>query len=218
MLAGMERPEIIIRAYQPNDEAAVRRICFETALFGGPIRGVLDDEVLVSEALVGYYLCYATELLFVAEVRGVVAGYLSGCADTAGYRREYARRIMPRLIAQLLWRGLWLQPRLWRWLVSGARAARQWSAAHAGIEADYPAHCHLNLATAFQRQGLGRLLLDRFLAALRTRGITGLHISAGSAGGQAFFARAGFQRLLAYPLPALPGQPPRQVQIMGFRL
>ena len=218
MLARMERAEIVIRAYQPADEAAVRRICFETALFGGPMRGVLEDETLVSEALVGYYVRYATEFLFVAEAQGAVAGYLCGCADTAHYRREYARRIMPRLAVLFLLRGYWLRPQLWRWLVAGARAARRWSAAHAGVEADFPAHCHLNLAAAFQRQGLGQQLLERFLAELRRRGVGGLHISAGSAGGQAFFARAGFKRLVDYPLPALPGQPPRGVQIMGFKL
>ena len=218
MLSPMERGEIVIRAYRPANEAAVRRICFATALFGGPMQPVLDDEALFSEAFVGYYLRYATDLLLVAEVDGVVAGYLSGCTDTTRYRREFARRILPRLALRVLLRGHWLQPRLWRWLAVGVRAARQWSAAHAGIEAEYPAHCHLNLAAVFQRQGLGRLLLDRFLGELRTRGIAGLHISASAPGGQAFFARAGFKLLLEYPLPSLPGQPLRHVQIMGIRL
>jgi ribosomal protein S18 acetylase RimI-like enzyme len=218
MLARMECGEIIIRAYRPADEAAVRRICFETALFGGPMQPVLDDERLFSEAFVGYYLRYATDLLFVAEVGGIVAGYLSGCTDTARYRREFVRRISPRLATRVLLRGYWLRPCLWRWLAAGVRAARQWSAAHTGIETEYPAHCHLNLAVAFQRQGLGRLLLDRFLAELRTRGLEGLHISASAAGGQAFFSRAGFKLLLEYPLPPFPDQPPRCVQIMGIRL
>ncbi|TAN36687.1 MAG: GNAT family N-acetyltransferase [Verrucomicrobia bacterium] len=218
MLAGMERAEIILRAYQPADEAAVRRICFETALFGGPIRSVLDDEALVSEALVGYYLRYATDLLFVAEVDGVVAGYLGGCADTARYRRTYAWRIAPWLVLRFLLRGHWLRPQLWPWLLAGVRVARLKSASHARIATDYPAHGHLNLASAFRHQGIGWLLLEHFLNELRRRGVRGLHISANSPGGQAFFARAGFKRLLDYPLPPLPGQPPRRVQIMGFRV
>jgi ribosomal protein S18 acetylase RimI-like enzyme len=218
MLTDMERAEITIRSYQPTDETAVRRICFETALFGGPMRGVLDDEALVSETLVGYYVRYAADLLFVAEVQGAVVGYLCGCADTARYRREYAWRVVPRLAVLFLLRGYWLRPRLWQWLIAGTRAARRWSAAHADIETDYPAHCHLNLAAAFQRQGVGQQLLDHFLTELRRRGVTGLHISASSVGGQAFFARAGFKRLVDYPLPTLPGQPPRGVQIMGFKL
>ena len=218
MLRRVKNTAAIIRAYRPADEAVVRRICFETALFGGPMRTVLDDEALISEVLAGYYLRYAADLLVVAEVEGVVAGYLSGCADTARYRREYAWRIGPRVAGMFLLRGYWLQPRLWRWLLAGVRAARQWSAAHARIEAEYPAHCHLNLAATFQRQGVGQMLLDRFLAELRMRGIPGLHISASSSGGQVFFARAGFKVLTEYPLPPLSGQPPRRVQIMGIRV
>ena len=211
-------PVPVIRPFQPADEAAVRRICFATALFGQSLAPVLDDVELVSEALCGYYVRCEPELLFVADAAGAVAGYVSGCRDTARYSRRYAWRIAPRLAALFLRHGHWRRRATWRLLGGGLRAAGQWSGAHQAIAREYPAHGHLNLDARFQRQGLGTRLLGRLLAELRARGVPAIHISAASAGGQAFFTRAGFVLLTAYPAPLTLGGPPRTVQVMGLRL
>ena len=209
---------IILRAYQPADAAAVRRICFDTALFGRPMQPVFNDDQLIAEALAGYYLRCEPDLTFVADAAGTIAGYISGCADTPRFRRLYARRIAPRLLGLFLVRGHWRRPAVWALLLASARAARASRAVHGGLARDYPAHLHLNLAIAWQRRGLGMPLLDRLLAELRARGIRGVHISASSPGGQAFFARAGFQLLAEYPAPEIFNQPPHRAQLMGLKL
>ena len=211
-------PALVLRAYDPADAAAVRRICFDTALFGQPLRPVFDDEALVAEALEGYYLRYEPELTFLADAAGTLAGYVSGCADTRLFHRRYARGIAQRLLGLFLLHGHWLRPAVSALLLASARAARTWRDVHGVLARDYPAHAHLNLAAAWRRQGIGAQLFDRLLATLRARDIRGLHISAASAGGQAFFARAGFQRLAEYPAPAILGQPPHTVHVMGLKL
>jgi len=154
----------------------------------------------------------------VADAGGVLAGYVSGCADTRRFRRRYALRIVPRLLVMFIRHGHVRRPAAWGWLQAGLRLARRRAALPGDQLRDYPAHAHLNLAAAWRRQGLGTRLLDHLLGALRARGIRGLHVSAASPDGQAFFRRAGFRQLAEYPAPADGGLPPHSVWILGLRL
>ena len=119
---------ITLRAYQPADADAVRRICFDTALFGRPLQPYFPDAQLASEALAGYYLRCEPELTFVAEAAGGVVGYISGCADSRRFPCRYARHIAPRLLGLFLLHGHWARPASWRLLRGGAR----WSGLGAG--------------------------------------------------------------------------------------
>src|SRR5580698_6257681 len=92
----------IIRPYQPHDERQVRRICFETALYGKPIQAVFDDEAFISDAWLSYYWRFEPELFWVAADEERILGYLTGCADTALFQRRYLWRIVPSLVKQFL--------------------------------------------------------------------------------------------------------------------
>jgi GNAT superfamily N-acetyltransferase len=74
----------------------------------------------------------------------------------------------------------------------------------------YPAHLHIDLLPELQGQGWGRRLIDTLVAALRERGVTGLHLASSSdnAGAIAFYPRVGFT-----PLPSHEG-----VQAFGRHL
>ena len=60
--------------------------------------------------------------------------------------------------------------------------------------AEYPAHLHIDLLPELQGQGWGRRLIETLIAALRERGVSGLHLVASSdnAGAIAFYPRVGF--------------------------
>jgi ribosomal protein S18 acetylase RimI-like enzyme len=68
---------------------------------------------------------------------------------------------------------------------------------------DYPAHLHIALAPEVQGKGAGRALMDTYLAALRARGVSRVHLAMSTAntGAHAFYERLGFD-YIAQPAPA----------------
>ncbi|MGK0618858.1 GNAT family N-acetyltransferase [Meiothermus cerbereus] len=65
----------------------------------------------------------------------------------------------------------------------------------------YPAHLHIDLLPRAQGRGLGRRLMEVFLARLRELGVPGVHLGVGqrNAGALAFYQRMGFVRLQTHP-------------------
>lgn len=61
----------------------------------------------------------------------------------------------------------------------------------------YPAHLHIDILPAHQRRGWGRRLIDALIAALRARGVPGLHLVMAPDNHQArrFYDRLGFHEL-----------------------
>jgi ribosomal protein S18 acetylase RimI-like enzyme len=206
---------LIIRSYRAGDEDRVRGICFDTALFGRPMRGSFGDRRLVTDALLGYYLEFESESLLVAEVDGDVAGYLSGCLDTARFERLYARRIVPALAVRFALGGAWLNPSAWSLLRVSVILARRAQAAQRGVLGPYPAHLHANVDARYQGRGVGSDLLNAFLERLREVRVGGVHLSTGTDGGKAFFGKNGFVRLRTYAAPALLGAPSHEIWLMG---
>src|SRR5437016_4518420 len=90
----------VIRPYQVSDERQVRRICFDTALYGNPIRDVFDDEAFIAEAWLSYYWRFEPQTFWVATEANRVAGYLTGCVDTSLFQRRYIWRVAPRLLTK----------------------------------------------------------------------------------------------------------------------
>ena len=185
----------VIRLFQPADDAAIRRICFDTALYGESMAPLLDDPALIAEALLGDYTRFEPEGLWVAEDAGRVVGYLSACADTRRSERLYALHIAPRLALRFLVRGHWLRPRLWRFGVCSGVHARNVHRARQTVLASHPAHLHINIEKESRGNGVGRALLERSLTSFYNQSVKGVHIFAASQGGRAFFARAGFEVL-----------------------
>ena len=71
-------PVFSIRAFRPNDRAAVRRLCCQTGFLGLPIDPVYEDCELFADFLTTYYTDHEPESCFVLEVEGQLKGYLLG--------------------------------------------------------------------------------------------------------------------------------------------
>ena len=205
---------MMIRPCQPSDEAAIRQICFDTALFGNSMRGFIDDIELITESIIGYHIRYEPESLLVAEDQGLVAGYLSGCRDTRRFERIYARKILPRVLLRFFSQGHWRKRNAWRLVLFGMRSAPQWKALHQTVSADYPAHLHCNVKPGMQGRGIGAALMDAFIGGLTARRVSGVHLTTATDAGKAFFARCGFQTLARRSMPSLAGYPPQEVWLM----
>lgn len=195
-----------IRPFQPGDEPALAEICLKTADDGADATGVLDDDAVWAEVFVLPYAARHPDLAFVVETDdGRVAGYVVGAPDTDAFEEWFAGQWWPRFAE--------------RWPLPAAETTRQDGVLiyaygrRAGAEPysqGFPAHLHIDLLPELQGQGWGRRLIETLAAALRERGVTGLHLvaSSGNAGALAFYPRLGFE-----PLPSHQG-----VQAFAMRL
>jgi ribosomal protein S18 acetylase RimI-like enzyme len=208
---------LTVRRYRPADRAAVRRICADTALYGGPIEPVFPDRELVADALLAHFLESEPESCFVVEESGEVLGYLVGAVDGREEWRFFLRRTVPRVVLRVLVRLHWLRPAFWRLLLAGARVAPARRRAMAAAQRPgVTATLHVNLDERARSQDAGSRLLEAFVAHARERGAGGIAVSVATDGGKAFFAKHGFARLAAHPAPRLApgGQQPDEVWIM----
>jgi ribosomal protein S18 acetylase RimI-like enzyme len=185
----------IIRLYRPEDRAAVLQIAADTGYFGAPVEAFMDDRHMMQDAFVSYYLDCEPEYTWVAEVDGVVEGYITA---STGSRRE--TRCWLKLYARALGRFLTLRYRLGRLTLRyGSRAALAVLAGeypHADPRL-YPAELHINLTERTRGLGLGRRLLQTCLDQMTDLGVPGIHLSTTNLNGAAvhLYEKMGFQLL-----------------------
>jgi len=180
-----------IRPYQRSDQAAVYDICVRTGHAGADARPVYRDPVIFPEIFAGPYLALDPGLCFVlADDTDTPVGYVLGTADTATFVHRFEQLWLPtvadrypapagepstrdELMALLLHTPRrMLRPELER----------------------YPAHLHIDLLPGYQRAGHGRALIETLVAALRARGVRGLHLGMSPENQAAlrFYPRVGF--------------------------
>ena len=188
---------LLIRPYQPADRDDVAEVCLRTAALGGDATGVYSDDALMPEVFALPYLAYDPSLAFVVTTGHRVVGYVLGVADTRDFvdwwRREWAPGFAarhPRPGPPTGHEPTFGESQL---LEAGTHPERMLVAE---LD-DYPAHLHIDLLPEAQGQGLGRRLIDVLRAALRGRGVAGVHlgIDAANTGARAFYERIGFTEL-----------------------
>lgn len=188
----MAPSDLVVRPFRPTDRDAVYDVCVRTADDGGDARGQLATDDLPGDVFAGPYLALEPELCFVVDDGHRAVGYVLGTADTARWAVEQATSWLP-VVAH---RYPLVEPPTTR--------EAQWvhllhhpeHLVHAGL-ADHPAHLHIDLVPQAQGQGLGRVLVRTFLAALRERGVPGVHLGVSPTNTRArgFYARIGLREL-----------------------
>ena len=174
-----------------HDLAGTYRVCLLTGDAGQDASGRYRDPDLLGHVYVGPYLARGrgTQLVVVDE-QGV-AGYLLSADDTAEFeswsedawwpplRARYPRTDDDSADARLI--RLIHEPRL----------------ARASIVEAYPAHLHIDLLARTRGSGMGRSLIERLLAELRSRGVRGVHfgVSGRNTNALGFYAHLGFETL-----------------------
>lgn len=145
------------------------------------------------------YRRLSPELTFVAVDRGRVAGYLTGCHDTAAFKTQRRWRVelplglryLPEAIAgRSDVRSHWLR-------LLGLKKSPEDSFPRdlrARLAAEFPAHLHINVDPQFQSRGIGSLLIRRYEDELRRRGAPGVHLFCGQKP-VSFYQRQGFSIL-----------------------
>ncbi len=187
-----------IRPFQPGDEQAIADICLKTADAGADATGIFDDDDIWAEIFVLPYAARHPDLAFVVETDdGRVVGYIVGTPDTDEFEAWFHDEWWPQFAER------WPLPDVERSQQDGTLIyAYGREPGREPYSQGYPAHLHIDLLPEVQGQGWGRRLIDTLVAALRERGVSGLHLVAGAdnAGALAFYPRVGFE-----PIPSHEG-------------
>ncbi len=186
-----------IRLARTDDPAEVDRlydICLRTGAGGAGAEDLHDDPRLLGEVYLGAYLEYEPELAFVLTSNDDTAlGYVLGARDTVAFEKLLESDWWPRLRKQY---PLGSFP-------EGSHDERLVEMIHHPKHTDpdvidgFPAHLHINILAEGRGGGSGRRLLETLFAALRDRGVAGVHLGVAPQNTNAigFYRHLGFQHL-----------------------
>jgi len=175
---------LTVRPYADEDFAMVNSICIQTAA-ERPLLPQVDEPQFAAELYLYPYLRLETQSCFVAEIDGEIVGYIIGTRDSLSFQQALTAYFRKRL-PHLLWLHLnaTIHGRIrhlfsHRILVKNHLACVRgnWAESTAnGIDvSQYPAHCHLQVATKARSQRAGLALMLKFHAYLKTSGVAGQH-------------------------------------------
>lgn len=187
-----------IRPYEPSDLEALYRICLATGDSGADAGPLYADAKLIGQIYAAPYALFSQEACFVAEDHEGVGGYIVGALDTPAFETLLEARWWPSL------RGRHTDP--------GGRPTKDWTADETlawrihhpfrtpeRIAVPYPSHLHIDLLPRLQGQGIGRAMMDVWLARIGDLGSSGAHLGVGRANARAlrFYASYGWRELEA---------------------
>jgi GNAT superfamily N-acetyltransferase len=181
-----------IRLYRPGDLPALYDICLKTGDDGADASGLYADPTLIGDVFAAPYAAFHPGHVFVAEDEAGVGGYILGTPDTRAFEAHCEAEWWPRLRAR---HADTADVPAWR------RTRAQWDAYYIHhppavpqpvVEAA-PAHLHIDLLPRLQGRGVGRALMDRWLAGVGGRAHLGCQ--AGNLRAQRFYAAYGWRRL-----------------------
>lgn len=169
---------LIIRKYEEKDFENVRFTCLNSDELAD--EGDLAEFVL--HTFCDYYLEHEAENCFVLDDDGRAVGYIICAEEYDSYKKIFDKEYLP--LTQNLGDDLYA------WACNSTLLQNKY-------KADYPAHLHIDLLPAYQRQGWGGKLLEALFDHLKAKGIKGVMLTAGSENvkGGNFYKKYGFEHL-----------------------
>ena len=186
---------VVVRSYQPSDREALRQIAYDTALMGRSASNFFEGDEFFKDALTLYFTDYEPQSAWVAEVDGIIAGYIIAARDESEMQKCFLTRILPGLIAAFLRSGMIFRlsnVRLLKGVIAGWFSGEMQSP---DFSADYPAVLHINIKDGMRGSGAGTALMNVLLDVLRRDGVKGIRLATMSEKGASFFRKNGFSLL-----------------------
>ena len=177
--------------------AEVRELCCRTGDNGDPIARERWD--LFARLWIEPYEKLLPQWTYVAKVDDRLAGYLTGCPNSARFTRaKFWRLTVPLLAGMAAGRyrrvpGAHQFARHALGLTPGVESRFSRSIQEA-IAVAYPAHLHINVDAGYRGLGIGRRLIEQYWADLRAARIPGVHLFCGPDPVE-FYRRLGFHEL-----------------------
>ena len=209
---------LIIRNFKKEDKNIICQICFNTALYGQPIKKYIKEKSLIAETFLEYYIRFEPENIIIAETDGQVVGYLAGCFDTKNYEKKFIF-ILPRILQLFFIKGYFFKISSWKLVLDSIRSGLKWNEFHSKhLLKAYPAHFHIDIDGKFQGQGIGAMLIKAFINSLKKNNICGVHLDTATEGGKKFFYKMGFSVISKYKTSTFFHLTPRELWVMVRKL
>lgn len=184
-----------IRPVHREDLEALYEIALKTGANGEDATALYADPRLVGHIYAAPYALLAPDCAFVAEDGEGVGGYIVGAPDTRAFEARLEAEWWPDLRTRYAdptppYEG-WSADERMAFLIHHPLRTP------ARVVERHPSHLHINLLPRLQGRGLGRRLMDRWLARMRELGSPGVHLGVGApnARSRAFYEAYGFTLL-----------------------
>jgi ribosomal protein S18 acetylase RimI-like enzyme len=181
-----------IRACQPEDENRLLEICHITG-------DISIDRYLFGLRWCLYYLWFQSENSFVAvdSTSELVLGYILGALDTAVQEQHFQDVMVPKI--KQYWQSI--HPKSLKTWDGYIKLRLSETSIFKELYPEYPAHLHINIDPAYQRRGLGHLLIQAYEDNLTQHNIPGYHLIVGAdnQAGIAFYHKIGLTKLQKFP-------------------
>jgi ribosomal protein S18 acetylase RimI-like enzyme len=163
--------DLAIRQARAEDTDAIFDICLRTADAGRDARALYSNPLLPGYLWAASYRVLEPDFAFVLADADRAVGYVIGAPDSANFDRRLEAEWWPYVTRQLAgFRPKTPHDEMAMGRIGQAEDAPEW------LLADYPAHMHINLLPHVQASGWGRRMIDTELAALKARGVAGVHL------------------------------------------
>jgi GNAT superfamily N-acetyltransferase len=185
-----------IRAVRPDDLDDLYRVCLATGAGGGDACALYRDPRLLGHIYAAPYAILSPRSVFVVECTLGVGGYIVGVPDTRDFETRLEADWWPSL--RVLYqdpsteaRTVWSPDQLMIHMIHHPRRTVS------EIVEPYPSHLHINLLPHLRGAGIGRQLMERWLATVREMGSRGAHLAVGPSNPRAirFYRACGFHEL-----------------------
>ena len=181
--------KIEIRNFRESDLESIYQICLLTGYSGKDASGLYKDPKLLGHYYAAPYALLEPELTFVLNLDGQPSGYILGAYDSEKFYEKCEERWFPSF------REKYKMPDI----TDKSPDAHIIRLIHKGNKprpemANYPSHLHINLLPITQGRGLGRKMMDTFIAKLKEMNSPALHLEVGkkNKGAIAFYSKIGF--------------------------
>jgi ribosomal protein S18 acetylase RimI-like enzyme len=196
MPSSEELRMVEIRAVRPNDLDDLYRVCLATGAGGGDASPLYRDPRLVGHIYAAPYAILSPRSVFVVEGTLGVGGYIVGASDTRDFETRLEAEWWPNL--RVLYQDPSNESRTgWSPDQSMIHMIHHPRRTVSEIVEPFPSHLHINLLPHLRGAGIGRQLMERWLATVRELGSHGAHLAVGAANRRAirFYRACGFHEL-----------------------
>lgn len=187
--------DIAIRKYQTADREALRSISCQTAFLESERKLFFDDDEILADALTLYFTDFEPEACLVALDGKRVVGYIFGAINVRSMNRVFAKKILLRLIAKILRKGIFLRRGNLKFFIHVALSFLKGEFFTPDFSGKYPATLHINIDQDYRGHRLGKRLMENYLAYLRRKGAPGVHLGTMSEAAKKFFIKNGLSIL-----------------------
>lgn len=184
--------EVIIRTYNEKDYQAVREIAYDTAFLGDSANSFFDDRELLEDFLTAYFIDYEPESCFVAEIKGIVIGYLIGLKNTHAVSVFSRFKIFLKLLHRAITNNIIFRRKSMLFVINCIKSFIKGEFKAPDFSKDYPATLHINIKEDFRNRGIGEKLINTYLNYLVKEKIKGIHFATLSERAAHFYRKLGF--------------------------